>query len=466
MYVIILGAGRVGYILAQQLIDEGKHVALIERDPMKVKDAINSLDCLVINGSGTSLPILKKAGVHKADVFVSVAESDEINMIACSLVRSEFARPITIARVRNIDYSEFRLMDKKILGIDYVINPKIETSKAVILAIKYGARSDVMLFENVRLQMRDLTLGRQSLFINRPLSQVSKELNMEFLVTIVLRDNTYIIPEGDTILREKDTIYILSNEEVFEQIFTIENLGIHEINNILLIGGGTIGTSIADSILELNKDVPNLLRKLKRILRYKKKRLHIIDKDYQRCKYLTRRFPEALVTCQDIMDEGALEDPALLKNDLIITATGNHELNLITGSFAKTLGIHRAIALVIKNSYCQMAQHMNLDVTISRNTIVVNSILKTLRRGNIKNVYTISSGRMEVLEFSLSVNSSLIGKQLKDIRLPKNTLIIFISRGEETLIPHGSMVIEKNDVIALITERESIKKLETLLMSE
>ena len=193
-------------------------------------------------------------------------------------------------------------------------------------------------------------------------------------------------------------------------------------------------------------------------------KLHIIDKDYERTKMLSERFPQALVTCQDIMEEGVLEDEELLKNDLIISVTGNHELNIIAGSYAKSLGIKKAISLVMKDSYRHMAHNLNLDVTISRNTTVVNSILKILRRGNIKNVYAISGGKLEVLEFSVSDNSTLIGKQLVDIKLPKNTLIILISRGEDNIIPYGSLVVEANDHIAIITERESIKKLEGLLV--
>ena len=222
---------------------------------------------------------------------------------------------------------------------------------------------------------------------------------------------------------------------------------------------------ISEAILKNHEDMPNILGRLKNILlNKKKKKLHIIEKDYERSKILSERFPQALVTCQDIMEEGVLEDDGLLKNDLIISATGNHELNIITGSYAKSLGIKKAISLVLKDSYRHMAHNLNLDVTISRNTTVVNSILKLLRKGNIKNVYAISGGKLEVLEFTISDNSTLIGKKLSTIKLPKNTLIILISRGEEIIIPYGSLVVESNDHIAAITERESIKKLEGLLI--
>ncbi|MCK5672434.1 MAG: Trk system potassium transporter TrkA [Spirochaetales bacterium] len=464
MYIVILGAGRVGYMLAKQLIDEGKDIALIELDTERAKISTNSLDCLVLNASGTNLNTLIKAGINKADAFISVTQSDEINMIACGIVANEFEKPVTIARVRNVDYVDTRLLDESILGIDHIINPDIEASQAILRAVEHGAISDVMQFESSSLEMRDLPLGRDSIFINRPLKVVRKELDIDFLISVIIRNNISIIPNGETILLENDRVYLLSTEEVFAEIYTLEKLGDKEINKILIVGGGDVGMNIADGILKHEEADPNILGKLKHILRIqKRKKLHIIDKNYDRTKILAERFPQALVTCQDITEEGVLEDDELIKNDLIISATGNHELNIITGSYAKTLGIKKAISLVTKDSYRNLAHNLNLDVTISRNTTVVSSILKILRKGNIKNVYALSGGRLEVIEFSVSDNSDLIGKKLSEIKLPKNTLIILITRGDETIIPYGLLEVEADDHIAIITERESIKKLEGLL---
>ncbi|MDA3939682.1 MAG: Trk system potassium transporter TrkA [Spirochaetia bacterium] len=465
MYIVNLGAGRVGYMLARQLIDEGKDVALIELNSDRAKTSSNNLDCLVLNASGTNLVTLKKAGINKADAFVSVTESDEINMIACGLVSTEFSKPVTIARVRNMDYSDSKLIENSILGIDHLINPDKEASSAILRALEHGAISDVMKFVNGKIEMRDILLARESIFINRPLKKIRNELDFDFLITVIIREKDSIIPDGETILRENDRVYILSNEEVFKKIYSLEKLEGMEINKILLIGGGDVGAYISEAIFGNYENVPNILGKLKNILlNKKKKKLHIIDKNYERTKVLSERFPQALVTCQDVMDEGVLEDEELLKNDLIISATGNHELNIITGSYAKSLGIKKAISLVLKDSYRHMAHNLNLDVTISRNATVVNSILKILRKGNIKNVYTISGGKLEVIEFTISDKSILVGKKLSNIKLPKNTLIILISRREKIIIPYGSLVLENNDQIAVITERESIKKMEGLLV--
>jgi trk system potassium uptake protein TrkA len=466
MYVVILGAGRIGYQLARQLIDEGKNVALIESDKDKARDVLARLDCLVVNDNGTSLDTLRKAGIQKADAFVSVTDFDEINMIACGLVSSEFEKPVTIARVKNVDYSKTKLLTYPFLGIDYIINPEIEAARAILRAVENGARSDVMLFDNKTFQIRDLILSRESLFFDRTLQDIRREMDFEFLVAVIIRDDFYIIPTGETVFQENDKIYILSTEEGLEKIFTREKRKHREFDRILLVGGGTVGTYVADGLTAEKKD-DNFFKRIRvalmpRLTR-KKGHLHIIDMDYDRSKYLAERYPQALVTCEDVTDEGILEESKLSSHDLIITTTSSQELNVMTSVYAKSLGVGGAISLVTRQNYRHIAQKLNLDVTISRNSTMVNSILKIIRHGNIKNVHAISEGTLEVIEFSLDKDSSVIGKSLKDIRLPKDTLVLFLTRGEETIFARGDMVLNRNDHVVILTERDSIQHIEKMM---
>ena len=469
MYIVILGAGRIGYQLARQLIDEGKNVALIDSDKDTARDVLARLDCLVINDNGTSLEALKKAGIQKADAFVSVTDFDEINMIACGLVSSEFEKPVTIARVKNVDYSRTKLLTYPFLGIDYIINPEIEAAKAILRAVENGARSDVMLFDNETFQIRDLVVTGASLFLDRPLQEIRQSLEHEFLVAVILRDDYYIIPTGTTTFQEHDKIYILSTKEGLEYIFEKENRNYREFDQIVLVGGGTVGTYVADGLIADGQDDTSLLAKVKsafssRTSRKKGKHLHIIDKDYDRCKVLAERYPNALVTCEDVTDEGVLEQANLRSNDLIVTTTNSQELNVMTAVYAKALGVGGTISLVTRKNYRHIAHRLNLDVTISRNTTMVNSILKIIRHGNIRNVHAISEGTLEVIEFSLDKASSVLGKPLKDIKLPKNTLVLFLTRGDQTIFAHGDMVLNRNDHVVILTERESIQQIERMIV--
>ncbi len=469
MYIVILGAGRIGYQLARQLIDEGKNVALIENDKEVARDVLARLDCLVVNDNGTSLEALKKAGIQKADAFVSVTDFDEVNMIACGLVSSEFEKPVTIARVKNVDYSRTKLLTYPFLGIDYIINPEIEAAKAILRAVENGARSDVMLFDNKTFQIRDLVVKEDSLFLGRPLQDIRREMDFEFLVAVILRDDFYLIPTGTTTFQVNDKIYVLSTKRGLDRIFERENRDHRDFEKIVLVGGGTVGTYVADGLVADIREESSLLDKVKsallpKAIRRKGRSLHIIDRDYDRCKALAERYPGALVTCDDVTDEGVLEQVKLRNSDLIITTTSSQELNVMTAVYAKTLGVGGAISLVTRRNYRHIAHRLNLDVTISRNSTMVNSILKIIRHGNIKNVHAISEGTLEVIEFSLDKASAVIGKPLRDIRLPKNTLVLFLTRGEETIFARGDMVLDRNDHVVLLTERDSIQQLEKMIV--
>jgi trk system potassium uptake protein len=468
MYIVILGAGRIGYQLARQLIDEGKNVALIESDKDTARDVLARLDCLVVNENGTSLDALKKAGIQKADAFVSVTDFDEVNMIACGLVSSEFEKPVTIARVKNVDYSRTKLLTYPFLGIDYIINPEIEAAKSILRAVENGARSDVMLFDNKTFQIRDLLVQKDSLFLNRPLQDIRQELDFRFLVAVILRDDYYIIPTGTTTFQENDKIYILSTEKGLEQIFERENQNHRNFDQIILVGGGTVGTYVADGLTASLSGDASLIDKFKSALsprnaRKRGKSLHIIDKNYDKCKALAERYPNALVTCEDVTDEGILEQIKLRSNDLIITTANSQELNVMTAVYAKTLGVGAAISLVTRKNYRHIAHRLNLDVTISRNTSMVNSILKIIRHGNIKNVHAISEGTLEVIEFSLEKESAVLGRPIREIKLPKNTLVLFLTRGEETIFAQGDIVLNRNDHVVILTERESIQQIEKMI---
>ncbi len=464
MYIVILGAGRVGTQLARQLILEKKDVALIERDSEKARDAASKLDCLVINDEGNNLESLTKAGIQKADIFVSVTASDETNLISCGLVSAEFEHVKTIARVRNLDYSRTKMISNSFLGIDHVINPEIEAAKIMSYAISHGARSDIMLFENTSLQMRNLNVKRDSLFIGQSLKDVRKHMDFAFLVAAILRNDHYIIPTGETVIEEGDQIYIISSEKGFETIFKLEDQSRKEINRITLIGGGHISAYVAEELLDQEHSSPLGISRLSRLLNKKqKKNLQIIEKDYDRCKELSEHFPQALITHADVTEDNFNEEEFLEDTDLIITATNNQELNIITGIYAKTLGVDKAMALVIRNSYRTMAHNLNVDVTVCLNDAVVNSILKVIRKGNIKNVHALSGGKLEVVEFQIEESSPIAGTKIIDLKLPENSLVIFISREGQDIIPKGDTVIKKGDYVVVILEREAVARMEKII---
>ncbi|MBU4035990.1 MAG: NAD-binding protein, partial [Proteobacteria bacterium] len=218
MKIVIVGAGAVGSQIAAQLIAENKDVVIIEHNPDVAKHASNHLDCIVITGEGNNPRVLRKAGIEKADFFLSVTDSDEVNMISCALVASEFKVPNKLARVRNLDYSSIKNFEKVFLGIDYFVNPEVEAAREIVESVMYGATSNLRLFSNANVQMRNVVINSASFFKDKSLREIKVSLKRDFLISCIVRQDNIIIPSGNTIIKENDNIYLVATQDVLEKV--------------------------------------------------------------------------------------------------------------------------------------------------------------------------------------------------------------------------------------------------------
>jgi trk system potassium uptake protein TrkA len=445
MKIVIVGAGSVGFQIAYQLVAENKDVVLIEKNPDVAKHAMNRLDCLVINAEGNNIDVLKQAGIQDADFFLSVTDSDEVNMIACGLVASEYNVPHKIARVRNLDYTDSRLLQKSFLGIDYFVNPEVEAAKVIADTVEEGAYSDVLLFEKTDIQMRKLPVQDYGLFKYKPLKKIKAKLKGDFLVAGILREDQVIIPSGETIIRPEDTLQIVADRKTLESVFAKVGRNIKtKIENVVIVGGGRIGVYVTRLIKSKDRDVK------------------IIDSNYKRCKVLSEMFPDVLVINSDITDETIYEEEQLSSCDLIITTTHNQELNMLAAIYGKSIGIKQAIALVQNTNYMRLATTMGIDSTVSPKSSAVDSILKFVRRGKIKSVHTLFGGQAQVIEFLVEASSPLAGMAVRDIRLPKGSLILSVIRDGDSFVPGGDFKILEKDTIIIISTLKSLARVEDL----
>jgi trk system potassium uptake protein TrkA len=462
MHVVILGAGSVGFQVAKQLIAEKKDVVIIEKDPKVVKQVSNYLDCLVINDAGNNIDVLKQAGIDKAEFFISVTDSDEMNMISCGLISSNTNVPCKIARVRNIDYTRSQIAVGPFLGIDHIVNPEIEASKVIIRTIEHGALSDILFFEKSKFRMQNMTISADSPFCSETLRDIKQKLQVDYLVAFIVRENNYIIPSGDTVLQADDKLYIIATEHDLEKIFTSTGKFKIKLNKIVIAGGGKIGSYVVDHLLRKQQSNLSFIKRITNaFMHHLKKNIVIIDRDIDTCNLLAERFSDALIINEDIREEGIYEEGQLTDYDLILTTTNNQELNLIAAVYAKTIGFKRSIAVVNKNNYINIASKLGIDVTVSQKTSMVNSILKLIRKGNIKNIYNFADGMVEVIEL-LVENASISSSRIRDINLPPHTLVVSISRGSENILPTGNSTIENGDHIIVIAKKESILKIESI----
>ena len=463
MNIVILGAGRVGYQLAKQLVEENRDVAIIEKDPVRAKAVSEMLDCLVVNDVNR-LDALKQAGIDKAEYFVAVTDSDEVNLITCGIVANEFNVPCKIARVRNIDYTENEASSHSFLGIDYVVNPEAELTRAITAAIERGAVSDIMLFEESDMQMRSIRVDRDSVLNNRTIQELRAQISGEFLVVVVLRAGEYIIPTAQTAIKENVKLYLLATEPDFTSIFSQLGKVYSPMERIVVMGGGRMGQYVVDYLLKDQKSPHSAFGRFFRrfVPAAGRKDITIIESNPQICEALADQYPEVMVINSDISDEHFEDDEYLTKADLVVTTTENQELNIINAVYAKTLGTKRTVALVNRSNFVHVASHLGVDVAISPIASMVSTILKHIRGSNVRQVHNISGSSIDIIELSVEEHSSVVGTKIKDIKFPADSLIISVTRAGQSIIPSAELTIRSNDHLITIAHKESIPKLEEI----
>jgi trk system potassium uptake protein TrkA len=464
MSIIIVGAGVVGLQVAKRLIDEHKDVSIIEVNEEAARYAASRLDCMVITGQGNNLDILRKAGAERAEYFIALTGSDEINMICCSLVAAEFRVPHKVARVRNVEYLETQMTEQRYLGIDYIINPETEAAKNIIQQLDTGARNYVMVFENMDIQIQRILVDDNSPFANKAVHQLPAILPISFVVPVIQRDLDIIIPDGNSMILEGDEVYVAAKEEDVKRLYQVLGEKENQVKHILLVGGGAIGRLVLQHLLGGGASEPGFLRRLTRMVRRRNSRsVKVVERDYAKCELLSDKYPEALVINADISEENIFEEEGLDQSELMITATENSELNIVAGLYARKIGIDRAITLVRSENYAHIAEELGINVIVSLKNTVVNSILRYLLKGNISTIQTAGRGLIDFLELQVESGSRIAGQQIKDLRLPPETLILYVHRADRTFIPDGNSSLQSGDHVIILARKEFVPRIEELV---
>ena len=449
MKFVIAGAGAVGYDIARHLIKEGKDVVVIERDPIRAKFIESNLDCMVLNKEINRIQTMQALDLADGDYFIAATNEDETNLIACSIAASaspdgSMLNIKKIARVSNLDYSHAEFRGNPFLGADYIISPEMAAANHIAEIVKQGALSDVLAFEGSNITVRNEIIERNSAFRNKNLIKIRKEINKPFLIALIRRGDSVLIPSGNTVVREGDEIYIVADEKTMDYIFARTGKRIKKIETALIVGT----TKIARNLLRTLSVTPINLK--------------LLSEDYEEAKEISRRYPNVLVINGDVRNESVFEEERLDEVDLIITVTGNQELNVLSALYAKSIGVERAVASVSKESYISIAQKLGVDATVSPKRSTVDAILKYIRHGKIVTLHTLFDGEAEAVEILVSPQCNACGKMIKELKMPENSIIAAVTRNREVSIPNGDFEIRSGDSVIIIMKKQNVPKVEMI----
>jgi trk system potassium uptake protein TrkA len=443
MKVVIVGAGEVGYHIADRLSREGQDVALIEKSPDKARTLASKLNALVVEGVGSSAEVLEEVEIQSADLFIAVTNQDEVNLIACMLA-NEYGVPKIVSRIRNIEYAgDDWAANAKKLGIDLLINPQMVVAKDLVKVISYPAATSVAEFADGRIVFLGYPIGRDN-----PLAEVTlMELgwrctDCRFVVAALSRKLETIIPRGNDTIMAGDILYFLCRKEELERINYIFGFEKRRAENIMILGGGWVGEGVA------------------RELARQKLRVKILDRQRDRCEQLAQRLAGVTIIHAEGTDVDVFYEEGIRDIDVFVAVTQEDESNILCSLLAKSHGANRAIALVNQPQYVLLSPSIGVDACISPRLSTAGAILKYVRRGEVLSMAMVEECNAEVIELILPESSKILGKSLKEVKVPRGAIIGALMRGEDVIIPGGHDQLAAGDRAVIFTLPEAVVPVE------
>jgi trk system potassium uptake protein TrkA len=421
---------------------------VIDNDEVALARVREHLDVQTIQGSGSNPRILKEAGIGGAEILLAVTNSDETNLIACIFANLLAPAIQKVVRIRNEDYNEYReSLAQDILNISLVTNPDVEVINSVVRLITTPQVDEITDFANGRIRLIRKQLPEDSPLNGLKLMQlpsVMKDIRM--VIAAIIRKDRLIIPTGADRINAGDIIYFVCEKDELENIIQLFGNRVHPVKNILIIGGGKIGLSLAETLEKLHYNTK------------------VIEKDLHRGEVLSAHLNRTIVLQGDGTDPELLEQENIGSMDLVVALTGDEELNILSCLLAKRLGAHKTVARINKFVYMSLVQTIGIDHIVSTRMSAVNSILHFIRRGKIISTVSIAGEEAEALEAIALEHSAIVGTPLKKLKFPKGAIILCIIRGDKVILPSGESVIRPHDRLIIMSTRQNIPEVEQSLM--
>ena len=437
MRIVVIGAGKLGYSVAQLLAQEQYDVVVIEKDEARREIVKNSLDVLTIAANGASPIIMKDYRVKGADVVVATTDSDEVNMVACLLAKANGVK-YTVARIRDTDYAKSTVFMHKNMGVDLFINPEQVTAVEINRILMTPSAMEVEDFAEGKVSLFETRMHAGSAFLGKTLLDLV--IQPQILVAAIFRNHEMIIPHGDDIIQENDDVYFVRQREALQKFTKQFASTKNKISRVMIIGAGRTGRFLAPLLERQGLFVK------------------IIDKNEERCRLVAEKLEKGIALCGDGTDIDLLTEEGISEADVVICITEDDKLNLMLALMAKHMGAGKTIVRVARNEYGNLMEKVGVDVVLSSRLLASGEILRFIHSGGVVSVSLLADAKVQAMEIIVAKDSYIAGKSLKDATLPKECLLCAVVHEGEASVPSGATIIYPGDRVVIFLQTEATQK--------
>lgn len=450
MKIIIVGCGKVGYALAEQLSEENHDITMIDIDGNKLENALSVLDIQGIEGNGTSFRVQREAGIEEGDLLIAVTGQDEVNLLCC-LIAKKTGNCNTIARVRNPEYfAEIKYLREE-LGLSMAINPEFACAQGIAKLIEIPSALEVSTFDRGRINLLKLSIPENSIIHSMTVYEFATKIHARTLICAIEREHEVIIPNGNTVLQSGDNMYVIISPKEIHTLLSKIGIKAKPIRSVIIIGGGTISYYLAKRLQENHVQVK------------------IIEINRNRCEQLSDLLPHTLIINGDATDRQLLSEEGISDADAFVSLTNMDEENLVLSLFANKVSNAKIITKVDTVSFEEVIDDLPIGTIACPKNITAKGILQYVRAlrnsygSNVETLYRMLDDRVEALEFSIKQESKVTDTPLMELNLKKDLLICAIVRNGKLITPSGKDTILNGDTVIVVTTNKGLTDIKDIL---
>lgn len=446
MRIVVVGAGKFGYSVANLLSKGQFDVVVVESDENRRNIVKNTLDVLTILGNGCSEEVLSMPEIAQADVCVACTDSDEVNMIVCFLAKEHGIR-YTIAQIRSTDYdSHAQELLHKEMKIDLALNPERILARELKNILETPAALAINLFADGKISLFEVKMLPSSAYVDKPLREI--HLPGGILIAMIFRNGVMIIPHGDDMLKAGDNVYFVGKSEAVSTLRGNFNSQYKKTERVLILGASRTVRFLLPILEELNIFVK------------------IIDTDKEKCQQMIPLVNNGMVLCGDGTDFDFLKDEGISDADVVLCLTDNDKLNLLFAMIAKHLGTKKTIVRVARSEYVGLMGEAGVDITLSARLLSAGEVLKFIRREVLISLSLLEGAQAEMMELKIPHVSPLVGKALLEADLPRECLVCAMVHDNEAFVPNGNTILSAGDRMIIFAHSKVVMDIMALFPEE
>ncbi|MBR0381517.1 MAG: Trk system potassium transporter TrkA [Eubacterium sp.] len=449
--IIIVGCGKVGRALLEQLSRENHDITIIDKNERKVRELGEMYDVMGVTGNGASYVVQKEAGVDKADVMIAVTDSDELNLLCCTIAKYS-GKCSAIARIRTPDYSRESEFLRERLGLAMIINPELEAAKEAARILYLPSALEVNSFAHGQAELIKFKIKKDNILAGKTISYLRQNIESNILVCGIQRGDDLIIPTGDTTMMAEDVISIVADRNATRGFFEKIGFKTNSVKSCLIVGGGKSAYYLAEELLRMNIDVK------------------IIERNARRCEELSILLPKAIIIHGDAADEDLLKEEGIEYVESFVPLTGIDEENIFLTLYSGQVSNAKCITKISHIHFKDVINSLNLGSVIYPKYFTSEAIIKyvramknSMKSNSIETLYHMFDRRVEALEFRVDQPCRVTDIPIMDLKLKDKLLICFINRGGRILLPTGSDQIMVGDTVMVVTTHSGFIEIEDIL---